>query len=122
MVSTMKRDKQFAEVKKILVKTLVDLTNETGVLHHVNVHHNGNQYSSWICQVSITRKYPKRKGILNWLARALELNETVITITHSGQIWCCNYWLPSYYLTALKIKELFDQSEFEEGMVIIGSD
>lgn len=104
----------------LLVPMLSELVNQTGLLHKTYVYRD---YDKEPCLIALYRKRPSTGGFWNFLARAFEENQEVLRITFTGQLWCCNYYVPFYFMTAQSLRDKYNEllrDSFGADFVIVG--
>ena len=93
----------------LILPSLVELTDQTGLVHKSEFSWSGetHYHNQRIDSVTLYRHRPRLGGFWNGLARFFCPNQAVLSINFNGQLWCCNYYISYYYMTAQRYRDVY---------------
>lgn len=116
-------DEIFRILGGCLGANLTDLINQTSLLHTIRftTYLEDYEYHPWSLQLKRQRS---ERGFWNRLARFFGIEQLVLDIGFNGQVWCCKYYEPFYYMISEKVRDFYYAKLYpvvKRGFVIIKS-
>lgn len=98
------KDEAFVLLDDFIGTLLADLTNQTALVHSTYVYKN--EYKHPTC-VELSRERPSGLGFWNAVGKFMGINQTVLDVRFNGQMWCCRYYVPFYYMLAEQVRDFY---------------